>query len=79
MLFYCGNCKRIFKDNEKCSYCGSLKIFDLREGTPCNVIGSKLKGKIIKIKDENIRLLIHDENNETYIKEYKGEQLKKVI
>ncbi|KAJ50573.1 hypothetical protein BD780_002737 [Clostridium tetanomorphum] len=78
-LYYCSECKRVLKDNEKCEYCNAESIKELNYGTPVNVIGSKLKGKVLKIKDNMVRLIIRDENNSKFIKEYELEKLRKIL
>ncbi|QBD87741.1 hypothetical protein EW636_09405 [Clostridium tetani] len=78
-LYYCSDCKRVFYNGEKCEYCGSQGKKDLKYGVPVNVIGSKLKGKIIKTKENYIRLLIRDDENNKYIREYPAEELRKVL
>lgn len=78
-LYYCKDCKRILKDSEKCEYCNSNNLKELTHGAPVNIIGSKLKGKVLKIKNDLVKLLIRDENNQTYIKEYGFDKLKKVL
>lgn len=77
-LYYCSDCKRVFKD-EHCQYCDESDVFELTEGAPVNIIGTKLKGKVLKIKDSSARLLIRDESNNKYIKEYEAEKLKKIL
>lgn len=78
-LYYCNECKRIISSSESCSYCNGTLIDELAVGAPVNVIGTKLKGKILKIKDNTVRLLIRDENNGRFIREYSGEKLRKVL
>lgn len=77
-LFYCNECKRIF-DGDKCAYCSNDSIKPLNLGAPVNVIGTKLKGKVLKITDDNVRLLIKDELKNKYIKEFKAEELRKLV
>jgi hypothetical protein len=77
-LFYCLNCKRIFAQEGECSYCSNTNIKGLVKNSPVNVIGSKLKGRVLKI-DEKVRLLIIDENNTKIIREYEAEKLRKVL
>jgi hypothetical protein len=78
-LYYCRECKRVLISGECCNYCNSNNVFELAVGTPCNVIGTKLKGKVLKIKDNSVRLLIRDEGNNKFIREYEGEKLRKVL
>lgn len=78
-LYYCGECKRIIENSESCSYCNSSYVNELSVGAPVNVIGTKLKGKILKVKDNTARLLIRDEGNNKFIREYEGSKLRKVL
>lgn len=78
-LYYCSECKRVTTNNENCSYCSSNLVYELAVGAPVSVIGTKLKGKVLKIKDNTVRLLIRDESNSKFIREYEGEKLRKVI
>jgi hypothetical protein len=78
-LYYCGECKRVVTNSENCSYCGSGFVKELSVGAPVNVIGTKLKGKVLKIKDNHVRLLMRDERNSKFIREYEGDKLRKVI
>lgn len=78
-LYYCNECKRVLKSNEKCEYCNGEDVKELSYGAPVNIIGSKLKGKVLKIKDNMVRLVVRDEYNSKFIKEYECEKLRKVL
>lgn len=78
-LYYCADCKRVVTSSENCSHCGSGLVYELAVGAPVNVIGTKLKGKVLKIKDNTVRLLIRDESNSKFVREYEGDKLRKVI
>lgn len=77
-LYYCVDCKRVIKE-ETCGYCKSEDVKELVVGAPVNVIGSKLKGNVLKIKDDNVRLLIRDESNNRFIREYEADKVRKVL
>lgn len=79
VYFYCSGCRKIGKNPTKCESCGSDNIKLLKHGAPMNVIGTKTKGKIFKIKEDEIKLLITTEAQEKVIKEYKPEQLQKIL
>ncbi|KXZ40682.1 hypothetical protein SAMN05661008_01604 [Alkalithermobacter thermoalcaliphilus JW-YL-7 = DSM 7308] len=79
MFYYCIECKRIFSDFEKCTYCSSSNIKKLSLNSPVNVIGSKIKGRVLKIKDDNIRLLYVDEHKNKLIKEFSHDKLRKIL
>lgn len=78
-LYYCGDCKRVVTSSESCSYCSSSLINELSVGASVNIIGTKMKGKVLKVKDNIVRILIRDEGNNKLIKEYGGDKLRKVI
>lgn len=78
-LSYCLQCRRVFKGEDGCPYCKSNSVKELSMDSPVNVLGSKLKGKVLKIEDGKARLLIRDENNGRYIKEYEADKLRKIL
>jgi hypothetical protein len=78
-LYYCGECKRVVTSSESCSYCSSSLINELSVGASVNIIGTKIKGKVLKVSGNTARLLIRDEGNNKLIKEYGGDKLRKVI
>ena len=79
VYFYCSGCRKIGNNPTKCESCGSDNINLLKCGAPRNVIGTKTKGKIFKMKEDEIKLLIKTEAQEKVIKEYKPEQLQKIL
>jgi len=78
-LFYCTKCKRVIESETQCDYCGHREINRLLQGTSVNIIGTKEKGKIFKISDETVKVIIIDAAKNKVIKEYKAQQLKKII
>jgi hypothetical protein len=78
-LYYCGECKRVVTSSESCSYCSSSLISELSVGASVNIIGTKIKGKVLKVSGNTARLLIRDEGNNKLIKEYGVDKLRKVI
>lgn len=78
-LYYCNECKRVITSSEVCEYCSSTYIDELAVGAPVNVIGTKLKGKVLKVNNNTVRLLIRDEGNTKFIREYEGQKLRKVL
>lgn len=77
--YYCFECKRIFSQKDKCPYCGCERTKNLALNAPVNILESKLKGKVIRIKDDTLKVLIKSEGNEKFIKDYTAEQLRKVL
>jgi ATP sulfurylase len=80
-LYYCGECKRVVTSSESCSYCScsSGLINELSVGASVNIIGTKIKGKVLKVSENTAKLLIRDEGNNKIIKEYSGDKLRKII
>ncbi|CDF57767.1 hypothetical protein [Thermobrachium celere] len=78
-MFYCTSCKRIVKDGGVCEFCASQQLKELKLDTPVNVVGTKLKGRVLKVSDDKVRLLIRDDSNNRFIKEYSYKELKKIL
>jgi RNA polymerase subunit RPABC4/transcription elongation factor Spt4 len=78
-LFYCKKCKRVIVSETLCDYCGDKEISRLLQGTSVNIIGTKEKGKVFKIGDEVVKVIIIDVAKNKIIKEYKAQQLKKIV
>jgi len=78
-LFYCKNCKRVIASETQCVYCGHSEVNKLMQGTSVNIIGTKQKGKVFKISDEIVKVIIFDLAKNKIIKEYEAQQLKKIV
>lgn len=78
-VYYCQDCQRIFKSNDKCDYCNSTRIKQLKKGTSVNVIGTKEKGQVLKIASDGVTLIITNEINEKYMKKLKLEEIRKIL
>lgn len=78
-LYYCADCKRIFNNDSKCEYCNGENINELKIGKSVNVIDTKLKGKVLKIHGNNVKLILRDEQNNKYLKEYAADKLRKIL
>lgn len=78
-LWYCLQCRRVFKSEGECPYCKSIFTKELSKNSPVNVLGSKTKGKVLKIEDGRAKLLIISENKEKFIKEYEADKLRKIL
>lgn len=78
-LFYCVNCKRVITNDTQCDYCGDKQINKLLQGTSVNVIGTKEKGKVFKISGEAVKIIVIDLAKNKVLREYKAEQLKKIV
>lgn len=78
-LFYCKNCKRVIQSEIQCDYCGNSGMNRLMQGTSVNIIGTKEKGKVFKIGNEIVKVILSDVAKNKIIKEYTAPQLKKII
>ena len=78
-LFYCLDCMRIFKSEDKCDYCNSGDIKLLKRDAPVNIIGTKLKGRLLRVNENDVSLIIRTENNDKVVKEYDTSKLRKII
>lgn len=76
--YFCKQCRGIFMEGHtcKCALEGSMK--ELMRGSPVNVIGTKLKGKVYRIKNDGIEVLLIGNKNRN-IKTYSTNQLKKIL
>ncbi|AKN33685.1 hypothetical protein Ccar_23820 [Clostridium carboxidivorans P7] len=78
-VYYCVECKRVIENDKVCDYCKSENLKQLTIKAPVNVIGTKVKGKVFKLKDGKVDILIRNEANEKLLKEYEPAQLKKLL
>lgn len=78
-LDYCLDCRRLFLESEKCEFCGSENIKPIKKSTSVNVIGSKVKGKILNCKDGVVNVIVITESKERVVKNYSVRELKKVL
>lgn len=78
-LYYCKECKTILKNEIENTCCSGENLKELVIGTPVNVKGSKLKGNVFKIKDGMVTLVMRDDSNNKFMKEYEFEKLRKVL
>ncbi|AUS96938.1 hypothetical protein CDQ84_02220 [Clostridium thermosuccinogenes] len=78
-LNYCLDCKRIFTQKETCEYCSSVNIRELAKNAPVNVIGSKLKGRVLNAKQGMVQVLFTEQGNTKTIREYEPSKIRKVL
>ncbi|MCX7749803.1 MAG: hypothetical protein N2645_23385 [Clostridia bacterium] len=78
-LFYCLDCRLLSASSGLCPHCNSEKLKELTRKAPVNVIGSKLKGRVLKIQMDSVNVLFVDENKNKYIKEFEFSKLRKVL
>lgn len=46
---------------------------------PINVIGTKHKGNVLRVKDQTVSVLLVDLQKQRYIKEFKASEIQKII
>jgi hypothetical protein len=78
-VYYCTECKRVIENDKVCDYCKSDNLKQLTIKAPVNVIGTKIKGKVLKIKGGKVNVLVKNEANDKILKEYDPGQLKKLL
>ncbi|OPJ55398.1 hypothetical protein [Alkalithermobacter paradoxus] len=79
MLYYCMDCKRVFNNSSECTYCSCNNVKKLNQNAPVNVIGSKIKGRILKAKSDNVRLIYVDSHKNTIIKDFDVDKIRKIL
>lgn len=78
-LNYCLKCQRLFSSEDKCDFCGSDSLKSVQKSTSVNVIGTKIKGKVLYCKDDIVSIIISNESNEKMVRKYKVCELKKIL
>ncbi len=78
-LSYCADCRRIDSFNEGCSFCQSQSIKKLVVNAPVNVIGTKLKGRVMKVRDNMVHILYKDEEKNRVIRPFEPIKLQKIL
>ena len=76
--YFCSTCKKIFNEGNPCNCQEEGCVKELKLGTPVNVTGTKLKGKVYRIKKDEVEVLITSSKNRS-IKAYRLEQIRKVL
>lgn len=78
-LNYCLDCQRVFIVKEKCEYCNSSNVKELKRGKSVNIIVSKNKGRYLKYKEGKVSLIIYTEDKQKLIKEYDINSIRKIL
>jgi hypothetical protein len=78
-LNYCLDCRRISVQDGKCAYCSSENIRELAKNAPVNVIGSKLKGRVLNSKQGMVQVLFAEQGNTKTMREYEPSKIRKVL
>lgn len=77
-IYFCKVCRAVFTEGKGCNCEGNNSVQEVKKGTPMNIIGTKTKGKVIKIKEDAVDLLIYSHNNKT-IRTCKVDEIRKII
>ncbi|WZL73323.1 hypothetical protein QBE52_00880 [Clostridiaceae bacterium 35-E11] len=78
-LNYCVDCRRIANFDGTCTYCQSENIKQLPKKSPVNVMGTKIKGRVMNVKDEMADLLCMGVGSTKSIKQFEVEKLRKIL
>ncbi len=78
-LNYCLDCQRIFDASAQCTYCNSENVKALDRRAPVNVIGTKLKGKVLQTKEGMVHVLFEGEKKVKSIKEFEASKIRKIL
>lgn len=78
-LNYCLDCQRVFTSENKCEYCNSQNIKELKRGKSINIIGSKNKGSYLKYKEGKVSVIVNTEDKQKIIKEYDIDSIRKIL
>ncbi len=79
VLNYCLECQRVFSSENKCEFCGCESLKPVQKRMSVNVLGTKIKGKVLYCKDDLVSIIISDESNEKMVRKYKVHELKKIL
>ena len=77
-VYFCSSCKKIFSEGNGCTCPQENGVKEIRVGTPVNIIGTKLKGKVYRIKNEVLEVLITSTKNRM-IKTYPLAEVRKIL
>ncbi|PHV70827.1 hypothetical protein CS063_08660 [Sporanaerobium hydrogeniformans] len=77
-VYFCKECKRVFMKEDKCGCEIENGVKEIKLGTPVNIIGTKLKGKVRRIKGDKLELLITSSPNR-YLKEFRMDEVRKIL
>ncbi|MCX8130585.1 MAG: hypothetical protein N3I35_10865 [Clostridia bacterium] len=78
-LNYCLECKKIFISGTLCTYCTSNNIKELSKRSPVNVIGTKIKGKFLRLRQGQAEIVLVDDNKKRSVKSYEISKIKKIL
>lgn len=77
-IYFCNHCRKIFIGDKDCACEGENCIHEVKKGTPVNIIGTKTKGKVIRIKEGAVELLIKNRGNKI-LRVCKVDEIRKIV
>lgn len=77
-IYFCKVCRAVFTEGQECTCQEINGIQEVKKGTPMNIIGTKIKGKVIRIKENAVDLLVRKENNKI-IRTCKVGEVRKIL
>lgn len=77
-IYFCEACRKIFDEYNQCQCNGEKSIKPMKVGTPVNIIGTKLKGKVYRMRDRELDILITSSKNKG-IQTYGIDQVRKIL
>ncbi|GAA0125731.1 MULTISPECIES: hypothetical protein [Clostridium] len=78
-IYYCVDCKRVGTNSDVCLYCNGTYLKPITQGTSVNIIGTKKKGRVLKVKQNEVLLILVDDMNNKFVKEVLIEDIRKVL
>lgn len=78
-MVYCTDCRRIFKTACECTYCKSANVQELAWKAPVNVIGTKLKGRVLKTQGSMVQVYFAEDGAGRTVRLYEADELKKIL
>ena len=74
-LNYCLDCQRVFTIDDKCKYCNSKNVRELKRGKAVNIIGDKNKARFLRYKDGKVSVILYTEDKQKIIKDFEIEKI----
>ena len=78
-LNYCLDCQRVITIDDKCKYCNSKNVRELKRGKAVNIIGDKNKARFLRYKDGKVSVILYTEDKQKIIKDFEIEKIKKIL
>ena len=65
--------------DDKCKYCNSKNVRELKRGKAVNIIGDKNKARFLRYKDGKVSVILYTEDKQKIIKDFEIEKIKKIL